>query len=224
MERSSVLPEYPDLDSCGFQLVQCFSMGLAPFGAVQEEHVGSFRPCQFYTMEMAGDIVIGIIHVVCKNLTELIHPFISFRLISADQGVHTQYIHTVVMRKGGFLVHPVTDPFVIYNMITSHKSGQIKGFAGSVESGSTHFGILADRLGGDMPVAFQDQIRPDLVRNYINIILLEKLHGFFQFPAFPYPAAGVVGRAENRSMDVFRRKLPFHIFIIHPPDSLFITF
>src|SRR5699024_8743557 len=106
-----------------------------------------FRFCQLNAGKMSGNIVIGIVDILCKNLAELVYPFIALWFVGTDQGMHAQYIHTVIVGKRRLFLHPVTDPFVVYNVIASYKSSQIKGFAGSVESGGAHFGILAYRLG-----------------------------------------------------------------------------
>ena len=53
-------------------------------------------------------------------------------------------------------------------------------------------------------------------------MLFIQCHGLFNFPAFPDTAAGIVGRAEDGSVDLIFYDLALHIFKVHPPDALFI--
>jgi len=77
--------------------------------------------------------------------------------------VHGQNIHHIIMAQTGLLQNTIPPPAVVYNVIAANKSCQIKGFGWSVEGRCTLAGIFTDGLAGDMLMAIQDEVRPDLV-------------------------------------------------------------
>ena len=222
MERPAVLPDHSHLQPRGHKLLQGFSVGPAPFAAVQEEHVSAFRFRQLHSLKMFPDIAAGIAHIFRQHLAEFIHPFISLRLVGADEGMHAQHVHMIVLGAAGFPVDPVPQPGIIDDVIAAHQARQIKGLGGSVQGHRPQSGILADHLGGDVGMSFQDQIRPDLVGDHIHIIFPEQFHGPLQLPSLPDTAAGIVGRTEDGGVDPAFFQFLLHILIIHPPDPFFI--
>ena len=104
-------------------------------------------------------------------------------------------------------------------MIAAYKARQVEGLAGGVHGRRPHPCVLADGLGGDVPVAVQQDIGPDLVRHDVNVVFSEQLHGLFDLPSFPDPSAGVVGRTEYRGVDPFFPQLLLHIRKIHTPGA-----
>ena len=70
-----------------------------------------------------------------------------------------------------------------------------------------------------MTAAGQDDIRPDLIRGDHHIVFSEEFHDLFQFSALPDTATWIVGGAEDGRMDIFFRKLSFHILKIHSPAA-----
>ena len=75
-----------------------------------------------------------------------------------------------------------------------------------------------------MPVAEQDHVGPDLVRNDLYIIFPAQLRELKYLLPAPYSAAGVVGRAEYRRVNAAASDLLLHILKIHAPDTLRILF
>ena len=71
-------------------------------------------------------------------------------------------------------------------------------------------------------MAGKDDVGPDLVRDDIDVVLFEQLHGLFQLPALPHTAAGIVGAAQNRGMDVFLGQVLFHVGKVHPPHAVLV--
>ena len=68
----------------------------------------------------------------------------------------------------------------------------------------------------------QNNVRPDLIADDINIILFEK--GICSLELLPLPdaPAGIMGRAENRRVNIPTADLLLHILIIHTPDPVLI--
>ena len=118
--------------------------------------------------------------------------------------------------------HAVTDGGVIDDMVAAHQTGQVEGLGGSIDSDSAHPCILADGLGGNVLVAFQNDIRPDLIRDHDTVVCLVDFHGLLDLPAFPDTAAGIVRAAEHGNVDVVCLDLGIHILVVHPPDTVFI--
>ena len=112
---------------------------------------------------MSFDIICRIINISRNGRAQLVHPLISLRPVSADQGVHGQHIHLIVVGQGGLLLYPVADPVIVNNMVASDQACQIKSLAGRIESHGSLAGILADALCGDMLMAQSDDIRPDFI-------------------------------------------------------------
>ena len=102
-------------------------MGLAPAGAVQEEHVGTLGPGYFDALEVFLDEGNGVVHVSCDDLPQLVHPLMAFRLVSANQRIHTEYIHGIVMGFASLRLHALAQIFIVYNMIRTNQPCQIEG-------------------------------------------------------------------------------------------------
>ena len=198
------------------------AVGLAPVGAVHEQHVGTLRLGDGHALEMLLDVIAGKVDVAGQHLAELVGPLVALGLVSTDQGVHGEDVHHVVVAQAGLFFHAVTPPAVVNDMVAAHQTGQIEGLGGGIESGGALAGILAHRLGGDVLVSAQDDVRPDLIGDHIHIVLLVQLHGLFQLPALPHTAAGVVGVAHDGGMDLFLFQVLFHVLKVHPPHAVFI--
>ena len=222
MEHTAILPGNAHIPAGFFHLGNGFPVGFAPIRAIQEEHVGALRLADRNAFKMLGDIITGKVDIAADGLPQFLHPFVPFRLISADQGVHRKHIHIIIVRLAAFGTHAVPQVGVINNMVTTHQARQVKGFAGGIQGNGAAAGILADGLGGDVLVAVQNDIRPDFVRNDKTVIGAVDFHRLFQLPALPHAAAGVVRAAEDRHMDVVRLDLGIHILKVHPPHTVFI--
>ena len=85
-----------------------------------------------------------------------------------------------------------------------------------------HSGILGNALRRHELVIPEDDIRPDLIRNHLNLIFLIDLHGTLDLPALPHPAARIVRGTENRRMNVVLADFFLHILIIHAPHAILI--
>ena len=109
--------------------------------------------------------------------------------------MHGKKVHFIIMGFAAFCLNPVPEIFIVDDMIASHQTCQIKGLAGSIQGNSAVSGILIHRLGGDMLMTIQKDIRPDFIRDYNAVICPVNFHGFFQLLPFPHTAAGIVGAA-----------------------------
>jgi len=68
----------------------------------------------------------------------------------------------------------------------------------------------------------QDDVRPDLVRHDVHVVLPEDVHGTLKLPALPYAAAWVVGGAQDRRMDLPLLDLALHVLEVHAPDAVLV--
>ena len=69
----------------------------------------------------------------------------------------------------------------------------------------------------------EDDVRPYLVGNNVDVVLLVDLHRLFDLPALPNASRRVVGRAEKRGVDVVFDDLALHILEIHTPDAVLVA-
>ncbi len=222
VEHPAVLYRHAHIPAGFFHLVDGLAVGLAPFGAVHKQHVGALGLGYLHTLEVVPDVVAGEVDVAAEHFAELVHPLVALGLVGAHKGVHGQHIHGIVVAEAGLLVHPVLPPLVIDNVIAAHQARQVEGLAGGVHGGGALPGVLGNGLGGDVLVAVEHQVGPDLVRHHIDVVFLEQLHGLFQLPALPDPAAGVVRIAEDGGMDLLLLELLLHVLRIHPPDAVLV--
>ena len=142
---------------------------------------------------MAADEIAGIVDIAAEGLAEFIHPHMTFRPVGANQRMHGKHIHLVVMRFGTLGQHTVPQGGVINDMVAAHQPRQVEGLAGGIQRHRALPGVLADRLGGGMLVAVEQDIGPDLVRDDHAVIGAVHFHSLLNLAAFPYTAAGVVG-------------------------------
>ena len=59
----------------------------------------------------------------------------------------------------------------VNDVIAADETGKVEGLGGGVEGGSAHPGVLTDGLGGDVLVAGEDDVRPDLVGYDVGLIV-----------------------------------------------------
>ena len=78
---------------------------------------------------------------------------------------------------------------------------------------------VAYLLRGDVLMAVEQDVRPDLVGDDVDVVLLEKRHCLFELPAFPYAAARVVRRAEDGGVDLVLHDAALHVLKVHAPDA-----
>ena len=83
--------------------------------------------------------------------------------------MHGKKVHFIIMGFAAFCLNPVPEIFIVDDMIASHQTCQIKGLAGSIQGNSAVSGILIHRLGGDMLMTIQKDIRPDFIRDSIAV-------------------------------------------------------
>ena len=171
---------------------------------------------------MLCDVVAGEIHIAGQRLTELVGPHIALGAVGTDESVHREDVHGVVVAEGGFFLDAVTPPRVVNDVVAADETGEVEGLGGGVEGGSPHPGVLTDGLGGDVPVAGEDDVRPDLVRRR------RRRYTFCTIPwPFPAPTAPRRGRRGCGGCTGWRhgcalRPGAFHVGVVHPPDAIFV--
>ena len=199
-------------------------MGFAPLLTIQEQHISSLRLGHLHLIEMFLNIIACKLHVLGEHLAKFIHPLIAFWLVRTNQRIHGQHIHLIIMTQAGFLVHSVTQPGIIDNMVASDQPGQVKGFGRRIHGNGAVSRILRNHLGRDMFIFPKDQIGPDLIGNHIHIMFLEKLHSFFQFPTLPDATCWIMGTAHNAGVNVIFHNLLFHVGKVHAPYIFLVFF
>src|SRR5699024_3022180 len=128
------------------------------------------------------------------------------------------------MRQRSFLVHSVSEPFIIYDMIASDQAGKVESLRGRIERDRPLFRIFGNTLGRYMFMTCKDEIRPDLIGDDIDIVLSIELHHLFEFFPFPYSSGRIMRGAEDSRMDLVLDDLSFHIFEIHAPHAFVILY
>ena len=74
MEGTTVLPGHPHIPAGLEQLVQGFTLLGAPVGAVQKEHIGALGLGYLDPIEVAGDVIAGVVYVSGEYLAQLVQP------------------------------------------------------------------------------------------------------------------------------------------------------
>ena len=222
VEGSPVLPDDAHIPACLQQLVQGLAVLSAPGFAVQEEHIGALRAGEGHALEMLTDEAAGEVHITGDGLAELIGPVGAFLAVGTQQGVHGHEVHGIIVAERAFLIAEVLQPLVVDDVVAAHQARQVEGLAGGVHGDGPQLGVLGYRLGGDVLVAFQNDVRPDLVGDHIDIVLFVQLHSLLDLPALPDPAGGVVGGTENSGVDLVIQELLLHIGKVHPPDAILV--
>ena len=222
MELAAVLNGNTHIVAGGQYIIDGLAVAFAPAGAVQEQHVGALGTADSDTLKMLCNVFAGVVHVAGDDGPQLVHPFVALVLIAADEGIHAQHIHGIVVAERGFLFHPVPEPGIVDDGVAAHQTCQVEGLAGGVHGYGAQLGILTDGLGGDVLVADADQVGPDLVGDDVDIVLFVDLHGLLDLPAFPDTAAGIMGGAENGGVDLVVHDLLLHIGEVHPPDAFLV--
>ena len=220
VEHPSVLNSDAHIPSGLLQLVQSLAMRFTPLGAVRKEHVCALRLKNLHPVETTGDIIAGVVHIFGDNLPQFVRPHIALGLVGPNQRVHGEDVHVVVVTQRGLFCHPLLDFLVVDNVVCANQPRQIEGFGGRVKCSRMITGVLRNGLNRDVFVFAEDDVRPDFIGDDIHLVLLEQLHGPLQLPRLPDPSAGVVGRTENRGVDVLFRNLPLHIRKVHAPYAV----
>ena len=118
--RGAVGIEHPEI-------INGLAMSFTPPGTVDKQHIGSLRSADLQSLKMLFDIITGIVYIFCQHLTKLINPLISFWLVSPQQRMHGKHVHAVVMTQRRLLLHTLSNPRIINNMIASYQTCQIEG-------------------------------------------------------------------------------------------------
>ena len=85
-------------------LVNGDAMICAPLSAIQKQHISAFRFGDLHAGEVLRDKITGVIHIAGNGLTQFVYPLIAFRSVRADQRMHGQHIHGIVMAQRGLLL------------------------------------------------------------------------------------------------------------------------
>ena len=194
-------------------------MRRAPPGAVDEEHIRPLRAEHADALETLLYVSAGQFGVRRQHLQQLAEPLLPLLAVRADERVHTEDVHLVVVRQGGLLLHPLAQPVVVDDMIAAHEPRQVEGLAGRIEGHRALPGVLAHALGGHVLIAGEDDVRPDLVGDHIDVVLFHQLHVALHLPALPDAPAGVVRRAEDGRVYVLGDDAPLHVLEVHAPDA-----
>ena len=97
VEHLSVLEGDAAVPAQFFKFPQIPSVRGAPAGAVREKHVGAFGFRQSNSLKMRPDIVNRIAYVPGQDPAQLIEPCFPFFRLGADQGMHGEHIHLIIV-------------------------------------------------------------------------------------------------------------------------------
>ena len=194
-------------------------MRLAPARAVDEQHVGALGPAHVEPLEVLADVVAGIADVLAQHLAELVHPLVALGTVGAHERVHGEHVHVVVAGLSLDGRYAVAQPAVIYHVVAAHEARQVERLGRRVECHRARAGVGAHALGGDVGVAGQNDIAPNLVGDHVDVVCREERHGPLELGALPHAAGRVVRRAEDRSVDVVLLYLALHVLVVHAPDA-----
>ena len=219
MEHAAILPKDAILDPSIQKIIKRFFVGAAPALAVDPEHVSALRPGDRHAVEAVLYIIHREIHIAGQDLAQLLEPVAALVAVGADQGVHGQKIHIIVVRQGGLLVEAVPKILVVNNAVAAHQAGQIESFRRRIKGNRAVPSIVGDGLCRNMSSPRQSQVRPDLVRNNEDIVLFVQGHDLLQLLAFPHAPARIVRRAHNCSVDFVRDNAALHVEKVHAPDT-----
>ena len=169
---------------------------------------------------MLVHVIAEVVDVVFDDLVELVHPLVALRLVGANERVHGEDVHLVVMGLVGHGAHAVAQCLVVDDVVAADQAREVKGLAGRIKGDRAHARVLAHRLRRDVLVPRTDDVRPNLVRDDHAIVLAIDVHGALDLVALPHAATGIVRRAENGSMDVVLCELALHVLKVHAPYAL----
>ena len=96
-----------------------------------------------HAWKMPSDKIAGKIHVPAQNLAQLIEPNLSVVAIGANERVHGEHIHGVVMTEGRFLSDAVAQPGIVNDVVAANKAGKVKCFRRRIERDCALTRILA---------------------------------------------------------------------------------
>ena len=95
----------------------------------------------------------SIVDILGQHLAKLIYPKMSFGLVRADQSVHRQHVHRIIMAHIRLISHSVFEVIVINDVVASNQAGEVKGLAGRVNGYCSVFRVLRDALSRNVLVS-----------------------------------------------------------------------
>ena len=158
MERRALLPCHSDIPASFDQFIDRDSFFPAKLLTVKEHHVRALRFRDGNPLKMFGNEVVSIINIFRKDAAKLIDPFIPFRLIGADQGMHGKHVHVVIMTDSCRPPDTVTQIITVNDMITADQARQIECLARSIDRYRALSRILTDALRRCVSAAVQQDI------------------------------------------------------------------
>lgn len=130
-EHGAILNGSAHIPAGVLHILNGLAVGLAPVGAVHEQHVGTLRLGNGHALEVLLDVIAGKVDVAGQHLAELVGPLVALGLVGTDQGVHGEDVHHVVVAQAGLLLDAVTPPVVVNDMVAAHQTSQIEGLGGA---------------------------------------------------------------------------------------------
>ena len=131
-----------------FYLIQRVAAAPTVFLAVQKQHIGALRLLHADSRQILADKLAGVLDVLRQHLPQLIHPLAALVAVSADEGVHGQHVHAVVVAEAALLLHPFVESFVIHDVIAADEPRQIEGLGGGVQGHGALSGVVGHGLQG----------------------------------------------------------------------------
>ena len=66
-----------------------------------------------YPGEVLPDKAAGVVHIAADHLAQLVHPLGALRGVGADEGVHGEDVHGVVVGEGALLFNALPQGLVV---------------------------------------------------------------------------------------------------------------
>ena len=128
-----------------------------------------------------------------QHLPQLIHPLAALVAVSADEGVHGQHVHAVVVAETASFFIPRSWRVSLYSMVAADEARQIEGLGGGVQGHSAQPASSDTDCRGMCRLTTEGQVRPDLVGDHRYIQPPGHVHGIAPAPPAPIHGPWVVG-------------------------------
>ena len=112
-------------------IVQRFAGARAITGAVEKDHIGSLRHGGLHPLPTPIDVLAGKTAVPLQHLQQLARPRFALPGIGADEGVHAQHVHLVVMRRCTVRRDAVAQVIAVNDVIAADEAARLNVFEGA---------------------------------------------------------------------------------------------
>lgn len=162
---TAVLPDDADVPP-GFQdFVEGAACLYGIFRTVKKHHVCTLRHGYADAIEALGDIAVRESYIFLNDRHEFMKPLCALLAVAADQRVHGENIHIIVVRLSPELCDFPSQLFVVNDMVAADKACHIESLARRTAGHDMIFRpVIYTKGRGEMSLV-EDQVVPDLIAN-----------------------------------------------------------